>query len=610
MKSHVELLGCVLQDCSIRCCTSTSRDFKTVTARTKHEGLSFLTITLPGFCSDFERCLDRGSVDPTLFSSFKKRASLPAFLQGLTSQVFSVTSGVLLDDPSIEAIRCIRQVCNLFKKLEVPCSDARISAAFDGYIECEQSIQDSEKTLELERKFDFMRISDLVFRRLFHSINSDVEEGLITPKHGPGATADRLKANAKYDNRLWTERLEEVFQAIDFLYTSPSHYLSALDLDRDRPCDLGPVWLEPGEEIPVRVITVPKTLKTPRIIAIEPTHMQYVQQGLMEKFVEGIERDDILSSFIGFTDQTVNRHLACEGSINGDLATLDLSEASDRVSNLHVNLLLGRNPFLAEGVQACRSLKADVPGHGIISLSKFASMGSALTFPMEAMVFLTIIFLGIERELNTPLTSKIIKDLRGQVRVYGDDIIVPVRFVHPVIRELEAFGLRVNGNKSFWTGKFRESCGGDFYDGFDVNTVKARHSFPTNRGHVQEIVSTVSLRNQLYFAGFERAAEHLDNVIERIIPFPRVHPDSPCLGKHVFPWEEISVEKMCPYLQRPLVKAAVLTTVLPHSPVSGHGALLKYFLRRGDTPSADKNHLERAGRPLVVNIKLRWAVPY
>lgn len=611
MKSHVLLLSKILVDSSIWCSTSTTRDLKEVERRVEHEGLSFLTITLPGFGSDFERALDQGFVDSTLFQGFRRSGSLPAFVQGLTSLVFNTTSGILLDDPSIDAIRCIRQICNLFKKLEHPCSDARVKAAFDKYIECERDVTISDSTLSLDRKIEFMRMADMLFQeRLFRSLDRKVENGDVTPKHGPGATADRQKANAKFDNRTWTERLEEFFPSIEFLYCSPRFYLDDLDLDRDIEEARPVTYLEPGSEIPTRVITVPKTLKTPRIIAIEPVYAQYIQQGLMEGFVGGIERDDFLSSIIGFTDQTVNRYLACKGSVDGDLATLDLSEASDRVSNLHVNLLLGRNPFLAEGVQACRSSKADVPGYGVIPLAKFASMGSALTFPMEAMVFATIIFLGIQRELKIPLTKEIIEDFRGKVRVYGDDIIVPKHFVHSVVRELESFGLRVNGNKSFWTGKFRESCGGDFYNGFNVNYIKCRRDLPSRRKDVQEIISAVSLRNQLYEAGFWVTAEHLDNVIKRFIPFPDIHPGSPGLGRHVMDFEPYEVHKMCPHLQRPLVRAAVVVDVTPVSRISGHGALLKYFLKRGEEPFADKKHLERSGRPDCVYINIRWVPPY
>lgn len=601
MKSHVLLLGRILEDSSIQCCTSTTNDLKTIISRVEDEGLSFLTITLPKFGRDFEKALDQSWASPDLFLGFKRKGSLPAFLQGLTGQVFDSYSGALLGNPSIESIQAVRQVCYLFKKLELPCTARRVSDAFDAFVECDKEVGERMTFLSRQRfvRQDFERMSSLLFRRLLDDVDEKVYNGWVIPKHGPGATADRIKANAKYDNRVWTTRLEEFFYAGEFLYPSWSHYAND---------ETGPIFLEPGDELPVRVVAVPKTLKTPRIIAIEPSYMQYVQQSVKEALVEGIERDDILSNFIHFTDQEPNRTMACQGSFHLDLATLDLSEASDRVSTQHVEWLFHHKTSLLGGTMACRSSKAEVPGHGVITLNKYASMGSALTFPLEAMVFTTVIFLGIENALKAPMTKETIKSLIGKVRVYGDDIIVPVEFVPCVIKALEHFGFKVNKDKSFWTGRFRESCGADFYDGFDVSVVKAATDLCSSRKHVREVQSTVSLRNQLYFAGYWRTADYLDAHIGKVIPFPTVHPDSPGLGRHTY--LDYEVQRVCPNLQRDLVKSAVVVSKPPHSPVSGVGALLKYFLKRGDEPFADEKHLERAGRPEVLDIKLRWVTPY
>jgi hypothetical protein len=600
MKSHVVLLGRVLEDLSIQCCVSTTHDYKTVVSRVEEEGLSFLTITLPTFAKDLERALDQGFVDSRLFCSFKKSRALPAFLGGLTSQIFDVDSGVLLDEPSVDAIRGIRQACYLYKKLEHPCSDARMKAAYRKYVETDDQVMMSMMRLTRDDFRDYRRIATLVLGGVLRKAEKAVREGSLIPKHGPGATADRLRGNAKYDNRLWTVRLEEYFPARDFLFPSVNHYLSG---------EQSVTWLAPEQEMPVRVIAVPKTLKTPRIIAIEPTYQQYVQQALMEFLVEKSERDYYLQHFIGFTDQEPNKTMACHGSAAGDLATLDLSEASDRVSIQHVEHLLEDTSLLSRAVFAVRSSKAEIPGYGVETIAKYASMGSALTFPLEAMVFLTIILLGIERENGTPVTRKTLQGLMGKVRVYGDDIIVPVQYAESVSQALADFGLVVNVDKSFWTGKFRESCGGDYYAGRDVTVVKCVRDLPTNRTHVSEINSAVSLRNQLNELGYWRTVEYLDHCIERLIPFPTVLPGSPGLGKHSLSLD-FDVQRVCPHLQRPLVRAAVIDGRIPDSDVSGTGALLKYFLKRGSEPFADVKHLERAGRPDAVNMKLRWITPY
>jgi len=194
------------------------------------------------------------------------------------------------------------------------------------------------------------------------------------------------------------------------------------------------------------------------------------------------------------------------------------------------------------------------------------------------------------------------------VRIYGDDIIVPTEYVHAVIGNLEAFGLLVNRDKSFWTGKFRESCGKEYYDGFDVSVVKARRPFPTSRRCVPEIISLVSLRNQLYFAGCWGTVKWLDGRIRKLLTyFPTVLPSSSVLGRHSYLGHETQAADADTF--GPLVKGWKVRPLIPASPLDDTGALLKFFLKRGEMPSADVKHLERAGRAQSLDIKLGWGSP-
>jgi hypothetical protein len=600
LKSLLLLWKEVAHELATRCCTSATMDWKTVQVRSEHEGISFLTISLASFGKDFQKSLDLGYVDRRSFKAFKKARGtcLPAFLQGFMDRVFDRSSGVLLEDPCIDAIQGIRQLTLMNSKVLLKCSDAREMAAVREYYECEQEVRKSDAQMETSDIEDFKRVSAILFQKVFTSMDRQIHDGEVIPKHGPGATADRFRGNGKYRQDSWTERLDRVFPVSDYLIPSPSYYdeLEAIRL------------LEPGSEMPVRVITVPKTLKTPRVIAVEPTAMQYAQQGVLEVMLRNLSRG-YLGEMLGFDDQIPNQEMAREGSREGTLATLDLSEASDRVSNQLVRLMLLNHPHLHGAVDACRSRKADVPGVGVIRLAKFASMGSALTFPVEAMVFLTLVFIGIERELRTPLTYQIIQDQVGKVRIYGDDIIVPVEMVHSVVRVLEAFGSRVNTDKSFWTGKFRESCGREFFDGHDVSVVKVRRVLPTQPKHAQGVISTISLRNQLYLAGYWQVCKWLDDYIRSVIRhFPTVDFDSPVLGRVSLLGYE--TQKTHATLHTPLVKGYVVRAKPPPDPLEGYGALLKFFLKRGGLPSVNEEHLERAGRPQAVDIKLRWARPF
>jgi hypothetical protein len=597
------------------CCTSAAADIKTVSSRVENEGLGFFTITLPDFGKAFERSLDQGQVAPAEFAAFmssrkgsyaeeRSPVGLPVFLRGFLGLVFDPESGRLLENPSIDAIFAIRQLTLVFGKLFLLSNERRERAAMRSYLECEQDVHAFATQFSPELREQFRRVANVVLGRTLRHINRVVSEPWnLLPGHGPGATADGLKGNQKWSSMYWTQRLEKFFPSVEFLLPNASYHEALGDVD----------FLEPEAEIPVMVLSVPKTQKTPRIIAAEPTAMMYVQQALRHVIYEWVERDNLLNTLIGFTDQSPNQRLACEGSREGSLATLDLSEASDRVSFEHVRELFAFTPDLFQAVSACRSLKAQVPGHGTVSLAKFASMGSALSFPIEAMVFLTIVFIGYENTLNRPLTFNDVKSLKDQVRIFGDDIIIPKDIVRSVISALSAYGMKVNEHKSFWTGKFRESCGKEYYDGLDVSIVKLRQMFPKSRRDVRELIALVSTRNQFYELGLWQTARWLDNVIEAILrDYPVVAPTSPVLGRHSYLGETFGYpyEKVGGRYQHPLVKGYVVRADSPINPIDDHHALRKWFLLRRDLPLADKDHLRRSGRPLVVNIKRGWFRPF
>jgi len=261
---------------------------------------------------------------------------------------------------------------------------------------------------------------------------------------------------------------------------------------------------------------------------------------------------------------------------------------------------------------------------------------------MEAMVFLTMILIGIQRSLNTSLNRQDVKRLIGSVRVYGDDLIVPVDHVLSVVQTLELFGARVGLSKSFWTGKFRESCGKEYYDGHDVSIVRVRRLFPTRQQDAAEVGSLVSLRNQLYMSGYWRTVGFLDKKIEGLINFfPTVSPDSSVLGRVSMVGETFGYrfDRVHPSRQSPLVRGFVVSAKPPKDHLEGTGALFKCLLKLGtpsrnphpwlepgaiiggpfgtyhdatlwaSQPQGESEHLERTGRPQRVDIKLRWSSP-
>lgn len=601
MKSLFHLWESVALELGRQCQVSTDRDIKTAAVRFEHEGLAFLAITLPAYCKDLQKGLSRGRVDRSLFQGFAWKGGLPRFLGGFLDRVFDRSTGCLLDEPDTDSLFALRQLTLLASKIEVPCSDARNRKAVLDYVECEQEVRRSDGTFDRDLWRGFRRMSLLLFGDVLAEMDRRVYNHELVPRHGPGATADRLRGNAKFDQSEWPTRLEDIFPYGEYCLPNWRYYYRLEGVD----------FLEPWSERPVKVTLVPKTLKTPRVIAVEPTCMQYMQQALATALVSLLEGDvNPSNGMIGFSDQEPNRLMAREGSLKGNLATLDLSEASDRVSNQHVRFMVEPFRHLAMAVDSTRSRKADVPGVGVLRLAKYASMGSATCFPIEAMVFLTVVALGIEQAHGHRLTLRGLKDLRGQVRVYGDDIIVPVHSLSDVINHLELFGLKVNVDKTFGTGKFRESCGGDYYGGTDVTPVRVRHVFPTSRQDARGVMAAVALRNNLYQVGLWDTARWMDKWIGPLLGghYPFVSPTSPVIGRVSFLGYE--TQRDHPSLHSPLVRGWVVDSKPPKSTLSGEGSLVKWLLKRSDEPFADRRHLERSGRPDAVSIKLRWASPF
>jgi len=613
LKSMLHLLNVVLEESGTMLGIDTQRDWLTITQRFNQEGDEFLTITLPTFAKDLYRALDEGKVDNHLFLSFgrSKGKKLPKFLEGFLSILFDPYSGSLLyvDSASVkaaDAVRCVVQISGLLGKLHLQCNPKRTAMAMDRYIENDSRVGDHGPA-ERAKALSLLGLSDASLRvslwKHFGSFLNDLErlikKGALMPSHGPGAVVEALRGNSKWLQPAWSDRLEDVFPFSRWAYSSYLNYLDDLD---------NGLVEYPGAELPVKVISVPKTQKTPRIIAVEPVAMQYMQQAIRHAFEEALSRHMSADRLIGYSSQVPNQELAYLGSLNGDLATLDLSDASDLVSNELVVSLLHEWPFLLEAIQATRSTTALVnleSGDITVKLNKFASMGSALCFPIESLVFATIALAVVDsaagdtnRYSNAP-----------GVRVYGDDIIVAAEHAQLVAWTLEACGLKVNHDKSFWTGRFRESCGKEYWHGYDVSYVKARRFLPTLskplRQDVDETVSTVALRNNFWNQGWFQTVSYLDQLLDKRLNgvYPIVSPTSSVLGRHS--WTNFTVDRMSVDTQTPLVKGYVVKSNPPESFLDGYAALMKCLAKRSELPNPDPRHLLRGGRPAVLRVKLQ-----
>jgi hypothetical protein len=484
-----------------------------------------------------------------------------------------------------------------------------------------------ENFVAIEQSFEAFTLSNddrdyfsHVSRVLWGGIIGSFELSSIRPKHGPGATAERLSGNQKWNWQYWYDRLEP------YLHLIGDGYSLSTPHDSDELKHVSVIL--PDQEIPVRVVPVPKTLKGPRIIAIEPCCMQYAQQGVRSLVYKGIETSWLTAGHVNFTDQSVNQNLAIMSSMTGRLATVDLSDASDRVPLDLALEMFSAYPDFRDFVEACRSRYAKLPDGRLIGpLRKFASMGSALCFPVEAMYFYTICVMALLEIQNLPVTLRNVYHVSRELYIYGDDIIVPTMYAEFVLDYLQKYNCKVNTSKTFLTGKFRESCGVDAWNGRVVTPTYLNSRPPKDKRDAKELISWAATANLFYSKGYWRSASFMFSKLERILgPLPYLSETTPGIGRNSFLGYR-SIERWNRDLHRFEVKAWVPSPVFRKEELANYAALSASLsslegLRSSSNPDflsrsadiknyqrlieRDSQHLSRFALHGAVTLKRRW----
>jgi len=150
--------------------------------------------------------------------------------------------------------------------------------------------------------------------------------------------------------------------------------------------------------------------------------------------------------------------------------------------------------------------------HKVENLVKFSCMGSACTFPVQTLVFMCIAAGVTLHGLGLEPTIKNLRSLRGQVRVFGDDIIVPTSQAGRVTEILTLLGLKINANKTFEEGNFRESCGLDVFEGVDVTPTYIMTS--PLRSKPESVKSVVESHNNFLIRGWFSVADFLYKTVQ------------------------------------------------------------------------------------------------
>lgn len=577
------------------------RDIRTIKRRFKQEGYGFFTVALPTLGKALEQGLSTGRLTcPRGFSKIPK-GTIPRLFGGMFSEVFDPLTGLLLHDAlNSGALKNLRQVLMMCKKMTL---DEKSDVLLD--LQAKKSFYlTDEVAWKVEIPDRQQHMIGLVSRLVLPNLDSE-DMGMANYKHGPGAVVEGLSSNQKW-SELFKGVMSDSFDlgrfgydlfAIDLKDVSKRVVKALSRLDQS-------TFEDAAIRSSARLISVPKNSTSRRTITVEPLLKQFCQQGLNTVLRSNIDRCKVLSNCLALTDQSKNQKLALEGSRFDNWATIDLKSASDLMSQKLVELVFGQREAFFSLMMECRSTHVQTQ-EMMYELGKFAGMGNALTFPVQSIVFAILGICAIlDVEGRRPSYGAVVAASK-RIRVYGDDIIVHSKYAHQVVFWLEQCGLKVNTDKSFLSGYFKESCGLDAFRGVDITPLYLRVRPDNASTEPSSLESLVEFSNHLWLNCYYKAATCVrDEVEERLkTSLPLVSQTSAGLGWHTRP-NYTEPQKWNRFLHRHETSTYVLEPLKRRDRLDGYAALLKFF--HVPLLGRAKDHLEKSAIRFKLRIRRKW----
>jgi hypothetical protein len=473
-------------------------EIRVIEDRFAAEGLSFLTKALPKLGKAVDKALSSGTALTVV--GWKSDGSIPKFLGWLLKRVFTA-GGLEVDHPDPIALKHFRQLVYLLYKLEIPYEPKTAQAVVDSFVQTEIDLGLVDWDRSLANDW-IDSASDIVTRTV-----SALDPFGIQPKHGPGAVATGEKVCEKSNFKRIYSKLERFYPFMEWNRFSLTHVADQWREDQQ---------LSVLEKATAKVVLVPKDSRGPRLISCEPLEIQWIQQGLGTLIRERIETSRWTRGRVNFADQECNRGFSLLSSAGGRWVTLDMKEASDRVSCKLVERLFAGHPLLLQAMMACRSDQTRLPDGTILTLQKFAPMGSNLCFPVESLCFYALAVSAIKH------AGYSWRQALSSVYVYGDDLIVRDQVYMTLLQRFPTVGLKFNEDKCCTARFFRESCGCDAYKGIDITPIKLKTVWSHRRTDPNALQSYVALRNAMYGLGHYSTASYVQQIVEQVygkIPF-------------------------------------------------------------------------------------------
>lgn len=297
---------------------------------------------------------------------------------------------------------------------------------------------------------EIRRILDDFFHPGGEPLFSSYFDLLRSGRPGPGVNVGSV--GTSYYTKYFSSPLTSTSK---YLYDEYKRYTEWIPFLSDAEClrydEFGPPSITSGS----RCSFVPKTNAVSRMICIEPSLNMYYQLGLATIL------ESRLKSFFGIDlacQPEVNHSMAQEGSISGKYATIDLSSASDSISLGLCESLFPK--WFFETLLELRSRTTEI-NKEVVPLFMVSTMGNGFTFPLQ-----TIIFSAVIKACNNVFGRD-----SYEWSCFGDDLICRREIFSRLVKTLARLNFKVNLDKTFSEGPFRESCGTDWLYGQPVRPV-------------------------------------------------------------------------------------------------------------------------------------------
>lgn len=399
----------------------------------------------------------------------------------------------LLDDPF--DLRAIRQLLLFCYKIEYEPTQYQIQDAVLAFCDVDDTCELWSKVVP--NYWDYLFRCSLVSsaRRTIAKVLCNVSWSNITPFHGPGSVFPSFDPLERSNFDTIYRPIQQFFPFDKYFTRLPSFMEDRLVSSQDR--------IKEVDIIRCKLSAVPKDSRGPRLICVHPREAIWIQQGLRKQLELAIKTSWLTRRAIQFDDQSVNGSIAMLASQYQGFVTLDMKEASDRLSCRLIRDLFG--DYVYEVLSCCRATEVVLPDGRVRQLQKWAPMGNCLTFPVESLVFWALVHTSIACDHGIDC---------GSIYVFGDDLIFPSKYYGSVIRALSMCGLVPNMAKTFRQGFFRESCGVDAYRGIDVTPIRMKKDQLVSYSN---LYSTCELAKRLLISGYTDCSAHLYSCVRRAL---------------------------------------------------------------------------------------------